>query len=114
MKGKAAVFGGTDFVKPFSALGLDTFTVGRSKKEIIENAKKIIGGEYKLIIVAEDIAAEAEEVFSERQNTPDVCILVVPFTAGSKGFATKALAEILKLATGVNLEQKGQKGFDDE
>ena len=37
MEGKIAVLGGTDFVMPFSALGVDTYPVGLTAGDIAEN-----------------------------------------------------------------------------
>jgi vacuolar-type H+-ATPase subunit F/Vma7 len=42
MEGKIAVLGSTDFVMPFSALGVDTYPVQQSPGDIEENANKII------------------------------------------------------------------------
>ncbi|MBN1806553.1 MAG: hypothetical protein JW837_14995 [Sedimentisphaerales bacterium] len=103
MEGKIAVIGGTDFVMPFSALGVDTYPVGLSTGDIEENAKKIISEKYALVVVAENIAPKTEEFFSVGQGMPTPCIMVVPFTTESKGFATKVLGEVLKMATGINI-----------
>jgi len=105
MEGKVAVLGSTDFVMPFSALGLDTFAVQESPAEILENAKKIVEGKYTLVVVSEDIAPTAEQVFETQQNIPTPCIVTVPFTTESKGYATSSLAEVLKMATGINILQ---------
>lgn len=105
MVGKIAVLGDTDFVMPFSAMGLDTYATSDTAEDITENANKIIEGKYALVVVAENIAPTAEEVFSDYQNTPTPCIVVVPFTTKSKGFATQALGEVLRLATGINILQ---------
>ena len=103
MEGKVAVLGDADFVMPFSALGLDTFAVGRSAGDIVENAGRIIDGKYGLVVVAENVAPMVEDVFSTQQDLPIPCIVVVPFTAEPTGFATRALGETLKMATGVNI-----------
>ncbi len=105
MEGKIAVIGDTDFVMPFSALGLDTYATADTVDDITENANKIIEGKYALVVVAENIAPTAEEVFSTYHNTPTPCIVVVPFTTQPKGFATQALGEVLRLATGINILQ---------
>jgi len=105
MEGKIAVLGDTDFVMPFSALGVDTYPVGQTAQQINESAKKIIEGKYALVVVAENIAPAAEEVFSAYQDMPTPCIVVVPFTTESEGFATQALGEALKIATGINILQ---------
>ena len=105
MEGKVAVLGDADFVMPFSALGLDTFAVGERSEEIIESARKIVEDKYALVVVAEKEAVVAEEVFSARENMPTPCIVVVPFTTESTGFATKALGKVLKMATGIDILQ---------
>ncbi len=105
MEGKIAVLGDTDFVMPFSALGVDTYAVGQAAGDISENAKKIIGQKYALVVVAENIAPAAEEVFSAYQDAPTPCIVVVPFTTQSEGFATEALGKVLRMATGINILQ---------
>ncbi|MHC4557015.1 MAG: V-type ATP synthase subunit F [Planctomycetota bacterium] len=105
MEGKIAVLGGTDFVMPFSALGIDTYPVGLTAGDIAENAKKIISEKYALVVVAENIAPVAEEVFSTYEDAPTPCLVVVPFTTESEGFATQALGEVLKMATGINILQ---------
>lgn len=105
MEGKIAVLGGTDFVMPFSALGVDTYPVGLTAGDIAENAKKIISEKYALVVVAENVAPKAEEVFVDYQNTATPCIIVVPFTTESKGYATRALGKVLKMATGINILQ---------
>ncbi|MHC4617782.1 MAG: V-type ATP synthase subunit F [Planctomycetota bacterium] len=109
MKGEVAVLGDADFVMPFSALGLDTFAVGQTAGDITAAAAKIIEEKYTLVVVAENVAPEAEEVFSATTKAPTPCIVVVPFTTESKGVATEALAHVLKMATGVNLIQENQK-----
>jgi V/A-type H+-transporting ATPase subunit F len=105
MEGKIAVLGDTDFVMPFSALGVDTYPVGLTAGDIAENAEQIISEKYALVVVAENIAPAAEEVFSEYENAPTPCIVVVPFTTESEGFATQALGKVLKMATGINILQ---------
>jgi vacuolar-type H+-ATPase subunit F/Vma7 len=102
---KVAVFGDTDFVMPFSALGVDTYPAGQTAGDTAENAQKIIDGKYALVVVAENIARKVEEAFSARMNAPTPCIIVVPFTTESDGFATRALSQVLKMATGVNILQ---------
>ncbi len=104
MQGKIAVLGDTDFVMPFSALGVDTYTA-TSSEQIRKSAGKIIDGGYALIVVAENVATVADEVFSEYEGNATPCVVVVPFTTESEGFATEALAKVLKLATGVNILQ---------
>jgi len=103
MEGKVAVLGDVDFVLPFSALGVDTFATGQTRDEITENAKKIIDGKYALIVVAENTASLVEEIFSDYENLPRPCIVVVPFTTESEGFATRTLGKVLKMATGINI-----------
>ena len=100
---KAAAIGDADFVMPFSAVGVDTYSIDDTKDQAIEAAKKIIAEKYALVVVAENIAPVVEEIFSACHNIPTPCIVVVPFTTQSQGFATQALGEVLKMATGINI-----------
>jgi V/A-type H+-transporting ATPase subunit F len=105
MEGKVAVLGNADFVMPFSAMGADTYEVGHAKEQMIEAARKIIGRNYALVVVAENVAPSVEEVFSDYHNVPTPCIVVVPFTTESEGFATEELGKVLKMATGISILQ---------
>jgi len=103
MEGKIAVLGDTDFVMPFSALGVDTFAVEQTPGEITDSAKKIIEEKYALVVVAENIAQKTEEAFADYQDKAVPCVVVVPFTTESEGYATRALGEVLKMATGIDI-----------
>ncbi len=103
MESKVAVLGDSDFVMPFSALGLDTYPVSDKAEEISDSAGRIIEGKYGLVVVAETIAQSAEEVFGAYETATLPCIVVVPFTTESEGFATEALGKVLKMATGINI-----------
>ncbi|MFH1614181.1 MAG: V-type ATP synthase subunit F [Planctomycetota bacterium] len=101
MEGKVAVLGDADFVMPFSAMGLDTFTADDAGLQ--ETAQKIISSGYALVIVAENIAGQLEEAFAPVQNKAVPCIIVVPFTQEPEGFAVRALGSMLKMATGIDI-----------
>ncbi len=105
VEGKVAVLGDADFVMPFSALGLDTYPVEADAADVIETAEKILKARYALVVVAENIAPMAEPVFETRQKLATPCVVVVPFTTESEGFATKALGKVLKMATGIDIMQ---------
>ncbi len=106
MEGKITALGGTDFVRPFAAIGLDTFAVEKSAEQIRQSAEKIIEGKFALVVVAEDVAETADEVFAEYSSDAVPAILVMPFTTESKGYAMQSLGEAVKLATGVNILQE--------
>ena len=93
MESKVAVLGSADFVMPFSALGLDTFATSERPEETVEMANDIIDSKYALVVVAE-IAEVVEETFAIQINRPTPCIVVVPFTTESQGFATRSLGEV--------------------
>ncbi|TFG45395.1 MAG: hypothetical protein E4H40_08340 [Candidatus Brocadiia bacterium] len=105
MEGKVAILGSSDFVMPFSALGLDTYPVEFDRQQIIDNAKQILDGKYAMIVVAENVAPVADEVFVDVLRSAAPAIVVVPFTTESKGYATKSLGEVLRMATGINILQ---------
>jgi vacuolar-type H+-ATPase subunit F/Vma7 len=101
--GKVAVLGDSDFVMPFSALGLDTFEAGKDASETAKIAGEIAEADYALVIIAENVAPAAQDAFASVQNKARPCVIVVPFTTESTGFATQALGEALRIATGVNI-----------
>ncbi|HAL44991.1 MAG: hypothetical protein A2Y12_10090 [Planctomycetes bacterium GWF2_42_9] len=103
MQGKVAIFGSADFVMAFSALGVDCHSVNDNADEIKAKAEKIIAEKYSLIIVAENIAPAANEVLGQFVSKAEPCVLVVPFTTESKGFAAEGLSKLLKIATGINI-----------
>jgi V/A-type H+-transporting ATPase subunit F len=105
MEGKVAVLGDADFVMPFSALGVDTYSVGQTAEQILAGAQKIINDKYALVVVAENIAPVVEEIFSAYQDVPTLCLVVVPFTTEPTGVATRTLGKVLKMATGINILQ---------
>lgn len=108
MEGKVAVLGDTDFVMPFSALGLDTYTVSEQVTSVQTAAKEILAGRYCLVVTAENIAPLAQEVFADVQDKAVPCVVVVPFTTESEGFAVRALGEVLKMATGIDILQSSK------
>ncbi|MDD5326438.1 MAG: V-type ATP synthase subunit F [Phycisphaerae bacterium] len=103
MEGKVAVLGDSDFVMPFSAMGVDTFAAGETGEQTVAAAEKIIAGKYTLVVVAENVARSAEEAFASVQSVPMPCVVVVPFTTEPEGFATEALGRVLKTATGISI-----------
>ncbi len=103
MESKVAVFGGADFVMPFSALGLDTYAVEFDEASVAETAKAILKKRYGLIVVAENVAVLSGDIFESKQKDAVPCVVVVPFATESEGFATKALGRVLKLATGIDI-----------
>ena len=104
--GKIAVLGDVDFVMPFAALAVDRYIIDQTDKQLLETTKKIIEEKYALVIAAENIAPAVEQAFLAYQNMPVPCLVVVPFTTESTGFATQALAKVLKIATGIDIYQK--------
>ena len=105
MEGKIAVLGNSDFVMPFSSLGVDCFAVDGRADEIVRTAEKIAAENYAIIIVAENIAPKTEEIFRQFTTKAMPSVLVVPFTTESKGYAVESLSRLLKIATGINILQ---------
>ena len=102
MEGKVAVLGNSDFVMPFSAMGLDTYAVDKDSSAQ-ENAKKILEQNYALVVVAENVARESAGVFEVTSDKAVPSVVIVPFTTEPTGIATESLGNILRLATGINI-----------
>lgn len=103
MEGKAAVFGSAGFVMPFASLGLDTFPVEPEAEQIQQTAEQILKQRYAMIVVAENIAKDAQGVFESTLRKTSPCVIVVPFTQEPSGIATESLGRLIKLATGINI-----------
>ena len=88
---------------PFAAIGADTFAVGETADQAAQTAAEVFKDNYALVVVAENIAPAIEDVLADYADAPTPAVVVVPFTTESKGFATESLAEILKMATGINI-----------
>ena len=103
MEGKVAVFGNADFVMPFSAMGMDTFAVEPAAAKVKATAEQILKQKYSLVVVAENIARDAQAVFDTTLKKTTPCVVVVPFTTEPTGVATESLGRMIKLATGINI-----------
>lgn len=103
MEGKAAVLGSPDFVMPFSALGMDTFATEADPAQVQDKAETIVRAKYALVIVAENVASQAQPVFEKTQRSATPCVVIAPFTSEPSGVATESLGKMLKLATGINI-----------
>lgn len=103
METKVAVLGGSDFVMAFSALGLDAFAVEPEAEVVAEKAEEILKQHYGLVVVAENVAQLADEVFCHTQKDATPCVVVVPFMTEGEGYATKSLGRLLKIATGIDI-----------
>ena len=71
----------------------------------IEVLQPDLNESFATFAVAENKAPAAEQVFASVRNVATPCVVVVPFTTEPEGFATEALAEVLKMATGINILQ---------
>jgi vacuolar-type H+-ATPase subunit F/Vma7 len=103
MQGKVAILGSGDFVMPYSALGVDCFAVEDKGEQIVAAAQKIVDEKYTMVIVDETVAPTAQQIFERFATKTVPCVLVVPFTTESEGFATESLSRLLKIATGIDI-----------
>ncbi len=106
MEGNIAALGTREFTGVFAALGVDAFVVGGHEPDEVETRlEEIIGGDYALVLVSEDIAESAGETFRTREESVTPVILVVPFMGESSGYALRHLGLAVKHATGVDIVQ---------
>jgi len=106
IESKVAALGSTDFVMPYKALGIETFAVEHDREGVVAAATSVVEGGYGLVIVAENVARWADEVLGRFSSDPMPCVIVMPFTVSSTGFALESLSEALKLATGIDIIRK--------
>jgi len=105
MEYKAAVLGSRDFVMPFSALGLIPFAV-KDKQDTIERAKEILEGGFALVVVSDQLAEEAREVFDKVQKNALPIIFSIPAIGRGGQARAKLLDQLLKAATGIDITKE--------
>ncbi len=97
-----AVLGKIDQILPFSAIGLEIFSVETAedaKKALINLAEK----KYTLVMITEDFAAELLETRMKYSSEPVPAIIAIPGAEGVTGSTLEQLRETLKHAVGADI-----------
>ena len=104
MEYKAAVLGKADFVMPFSAMGLNTFAA-KDRQDTIDKAKQILETGFALVVVSDEAAEDAREVFEKVRKEALPIVFSIP-AIGHRQAGAGSLYQLLKAATGVDITKE--------
>lgn len=100
---KIAVLGDRESVMGFKALGLEVVSA-----ETVAQARKILhkmarGGEYAIIYLTEQYAAEMGDEVAKYKDMPTPAIILIPGKAGSLGIGMKNITDSVERAVGADV-----------
>ncbi|MBU0701400.1 V-type ATP synthase subunit F [bacterium] len=96
---KIAIIGDKDTIWPFKAVGFIVYTI-KDIKDANEVFKGMLGKEYAIIFVTEDVFRQCEQQIQEIRALPLPAVVVLPNNHGSQGIGRKQLQQILRKAVG--------------
>jgi V/A-type H+-transporting ATPase subunit F len=103
-----AVLGDRDSILCFRAVGVDVFPVaapGEARKIFPE----LVRGEYAVIFVTEQLAAELEEQIQEVAYRPLPSVVLIPNSKGSLGYGSKHIRGVVRKAVGADILAEGEE-----
>ena len=101
---KIAAMGNLDSIFGFESVGLGIFpTDGKSSEEQVMLLRKIVKGEYDIILITEDLFLSLEDEIDKYRENPLPVILPVPGASGNKGIGMKAISKSVEKAVGSDI-----------
>lgn len=102
---KIAVIGGRETVMGFKALGLESFGVENAQEALaaLRKLTRESDGQYAIIYIEENLAAELEHEISRYKDSPTPAIILIPGREGSLGLGQNALKAAVERAVGTNI-----------
>ena len=101
---KIAIMGDKDTIWPFKAVGFSIYAI-KDIKDANEVFKQILGKEYAIIFVTEDVFKQCEQQIQEIHALPLPAVVTLPNNQGSQGIGRKRLQQILRKAIGSEIIQ---------
>lgn len=99
---KAAVLGPYDSIYGFAALGLDTFPV-RDAKAGAEILHRTAGGDYAVIYITEDLAAQLTREIEKYRDKLIPAIILIPGVSGNTGAGVEGVKKCVEQAIGSDI-----------
>ena len=89
----------------FKALGLETCPAANAQeaRDALRRLTRESDGEYAIIYIEENLAAELEHEISRYKDSPTPAIILIPGREGSIGLGQTALKEAVERAVGTNI-----------
>lgn len=102
-----AVIGKRDSIYGFSALGFSVFPVPEekenAKESIKETLRELSKGDYGIIFITEEAAAEVPEEIDKYRFLPTPAVILIPGLSGNTGAGEADLEKTVKKAIGSNI-----------
>jgi V/A-type H+-transporting ATPase subunit F len=99
---RLAVIGDIDSVVLFKAVGVDVFPVS-SPAEAEDALVRLSDGEYAVICITEQFAADLLPVVERFGDRPSPAVVFIPSNKGSEGIGMARLREVVKKAVGADI-----------
>ncbi len=100
---KICVLGDRDSIYGFAALGLDIFAVTNDFEEDKKLLKRLCNGDYGIIYVTEQVAAELSEVIDEYSDQVFPAIIQIPGVSGNTGAGVQGVKQSVEKAVGSDI-----------
>lgn len=98
---KIAVLGDAESIKGFASVGLDIFST--DLKTAKETFKKLVSGDFGVIYITEEIAAELKEEIAEFDEKMLPAIIPIPGVKNNNGIGLARLKASVEKAVGSDI-----------
>ncbi|MDI6840703.1 MAG: V-type ATP synthase subunit F [bacterium] len=102
MSTKIATIGERDVILPFKAIGAEVFPV-LNVKDAHEILERLIKEDFGIILITDDLLPHIRDLLVQTKGTAVPCIVPIPGSKGSSGFALNEMRELIKKAVGVDI-----------
>ena len=99
---KIAVIGDYDSIYGFATLGLSICPV-KTRDEAREKLRQLADGQYGIIYITEDAAAELEEEIEEYREKTLPAIIRIPGVSGNTGAGVEGVKKTVEQAVGSDI-----------
>lgn len=97
-----AYIGDRDTVWPFKAFGIEVF-YSDEHKSLPKLVSKVLGGEFRIIFVTEDVYGLARESIDRFAEEAIPTFVIIPSVRGNRGTAIQLIRESVRRAMGAEL-----------
>lgn len=103
MEYKIAIIGLHNVILGFKGLGMDTFSVAKSRQALDILKDLIVKKEHAIVFITEDIARDVREELEELSRVTLPAIIAVPSHKGSFGVGIARLRKTVERAVGSDI-----------
>lgn len=104
---RVGVIGDYDSIKGFAAVGLAIFSVSDAK-EAGSKLKELAGGDYAIIYITEDLAAQMEQELFKYKEQMLPAVIPIPGIKGKTGFGMENIRKAAIRAIGSDITENSE------